>query len=281
MPERPPMTGKRTRLFYHLKKWLEIAALDYGMFREGDRVLLGVSGGADSLVLLDLLTTPMVHLPRFTVVAAHIDLGFDPSYGDYDTLKAHLEERGVEHVMEKTDIGVYAHGPENRKKPCFLCSKLRRKRLFEIAAERGCTRVALAHHRDDVIETLLLNLFFSRELSGMAPCLSFFGGEFLLVRPLAYIREVLVKKYAREQGLPVIGNRCPSSVTSKRLFVKRLLDDLEKENKDVRDSVFLALQNVKPEYLLGRKVGEGLEGLRIRKRDIRKRNLPGKNRSNG
>ena len=179
--------------------------------------------------------------------------------------------------MEKTDIGVYAHGPENRKNPCFLCSRLRRKRLFEIAKDRGCNKIALAHHRDDIIETLLLNLFFAREISGMVPNLSFFGGEFHIVRPLAYIREVLVKKYARERNFPVIENRCPSSGTSKRIFIKRLLDDLEKENKDVRNNIFLALQHVKPEYLLGKKIGEGLEVLRVRKRELKKRNHPGKN----
>jgi len=271
------MAEKRTRLFYHLKKWLEIAALDYAMFQEGDRVLVGVSGGSDSLVLLDLLTTPMVYLPPFTVVAAHVDLGFDTAYGDYGILEGFLKDRGLEYVMEKTDIGVYAHSPENRKKPCFLCSKLRRKKLFEMAKERGCNKVALAHHRDDMIETLLLNIFFAREISGMTPSLSFFNGEFHLIRPLAYIRESLVKKYARERNFPVMENRCPSSGTSKRLFVKRLLDDLEKENRNVRENVFLALQHVKPEYLLGKKVGAGLEGLRIRKRDLKRKSLPGKN----
>jgi len=276
MPERYPMAEKKTRLFYHLKKWMEIAALDYNMFQEGDRVLVGVSGGSDSLVLLDLLTTPMVHLPPFAVIAAHVDPGFDPSYEDFRLLEDWLKERGFDYVMEKTDIGRYAHGPENRKKPCFLCSKLRRKRLFEIAKDRGCNKVALAHHRDDIIETLLLNIFFAREISGMAPSLSFFSGEFHLVRPLAYLREVLIKRYARERNLPVIENRCPSSRTSKRLFIKRLLDDLEKENENVRDNIFLALQHVKPEYLLGKKVGEGLEGLRIRKRDLKRKNIPGK-----
>jgi len=277
VPEYLPMAEKKTRLFYHLKKWLEIAALDYGMFQEDDRVLVGVSGGSDSLVLLDLLSTPMVHLSPFTIVAANVDLGFDPSYGDYRILEACLKDRGLEYVMEKTDIGVYAHGPENRKNPCFLCSRLRRKRLFEIAKDRGCNKIALAHHRDDIIETLLLNLFFAREISGMVPDLSFFGGEFHIVRPLAYIREVLVKKYAREQNFPVIENRCPSSATSKRIFIKRLLDDLEKENKDVRNNIFLALQHVKPEYLLGKKIGEGLEVLKVRKRELKKRNHPGKN----
>lgn len=271
------MAEKRTRLFYHLKKWLEIAALDYDMFHEGDRVLVGVSGGVDSLALLDLLSTPMVHLPLFTVLAAHIDLGFDPSCGDYEILEDYLKSRGVEYVMEKTDIGPYAHSAENRKNPCFLCSRLRRKRLFEIAKDRGCNKVALAHHRDDIIETLLLNIFFAREISGMTPSLSFFEGEFHLIRPLAYLREVLIKKYARERNFPVIENRCPSSGTSKRLFIKRLLDDMEKENKNVRDNIFLSLQHVKPDHLLRKKVGVGLEGLRIRKRDLKRKNLPGKN----
>ena len=194
---------KRTRLFLHLKKWLEKAVMDYGMIAAGDRVLVGVSGGMDSMALLDLLNTPMIYVPSFSLVAVHIDRGFDPAYEGYDMLEGYLRQGGYDYVMEKTDIGPLSHSDYNRKNPCFLCSRLRRKRIFEIAAEKGCNKIAFAHHRDDIIETLLINLFYGREISTMVPNQTIFGGKLHIIRPLAYIREGLVKKYAKERGFPV------------------------------------------------------------------------------
>ena len=198
--------------------------MDYGMIAEGDRVLVGVSGGMDSMALLDLLNTPMVYVPPFSVAAVHIDPGFDPSYDGYaDACEGHLKEGGYDYVMEKTDIGPLSHSDYNRKNPCFLCSRLRRKRIFEIAAAKGCNKIAFAHHRDDIIETLLINLFYGREISTMVPNQTIFGGKLHIIRPLAYLREGLVKKYAEERGFPVIENGCPTSRTSKRRYVKELL----------------------------------------------------------
>ncbi len=241
---------KRSKLFLHLKKWLEKAALDYRMFEEGDKVMVGVSGGLDSLVLMALLNTPMLFLPSFSLMAVNIDMGFDDIYAGYDRLEEHLKYHGYDYVMEKTDIGRLAHSDFNRKKPCFLCTRLRRKRMIEIAEEHGCNKIALAHHKDDIIETLLLNMFYAREISTMMPNQSLFKGKFHVVRPLAYIREDLVKKYAHECEFPVIENQCPTSTTSKRLYIKRLLDDLEKDNKDIRENIFRAMKHVKTDYLL-------------------------------
>ena len=239
-----------TKLYLHLKKWLEKAALDYGMIADGDRVLVGVSGGADSLVLLDLLNTPMLHLPSFSIVAVNIDLGFDADYAGYGVLENYLYENGYEYVMEKTDIGHRVHSDWARKRPCFLCSKMRRKRIVEIAEEHGCNKLAFAHHKDDIIETLLLNMLYAREISTMVPDQSLFRGKFHIIRPLAYIHEGLIKKYAVERDLPVIKNRCPSENTSKRRYIKNLLDELEKDNKDVRDNIFKSMSHVKMDYLL-------------------------------
>lgn len=247
---------KRTCLFLHLKKWMEKAVMDYGMIAEGDRVLVGVSGGMDSMALLDLLNTPMIHIPPFTVTAVHIDPGFDPRGEGSAILARHLEAAGYEAVVEKSDIGPLSHSDYNRKNPCFLCSRLRRKRIFEIAAERGCNKIAFAHHKDDIIETLLINLFYGREISTMVPDQSIFGGKLHIIRPLAYIREGLVKRYARERGFPVIENGCPTSKTSKRRTVKDLLDALEKENPRVRENIWKAMGHVKKDYLPA-KLGDG------------------------
>ena len=241
---------KDTRLFLHLKKWLEKAALDYDMIGEGDRVLVGVSGGLDSLVLLDLLSTSMLHLPRFTVIAVYIDHGFDASYEGYSLLEKHLQETGLPFVMKKTDIGIVAHSEANRKNPCFLCSRLRRKEIFTLAEELNCNKIAFGHHRDDIIETLLINMFYGREISTMVPNQSIFSGKYHMIRPMAYLEEDLLKRYARERELPLIENPCPTEPTSRRAYIKKLLRDLEKDNKDIRNNIFKSMSHVKPDYLL-------------------------------
>lgn len=245
------MTGKRTKLYLHLKKWLEKAVMDYRMLEAGDRVLVGVSGGMDSLALLDLLNSPMVHITSdFSLLAVHIDMGFDEKYEGHHILEDFLKAGGYEYVLEKSDIGPLSHSDYNRKNPCFLCSRLRRKRLFEIAADHGCNKVTLAHHKDDIIETLLINIFYGREISTMVPNQSIFGGKLHIIRPLAYIKEDLVKKYGKQRGLPEIENLCPTSRISKRAIIKQLLGELEKDNKNVRENIFKAMKHVKPDYLL-------------------------------
>jgi len=240
---------KNTKLFLHLKKWLEKAVLDYSMIEEGDNVLIGVSGGADSFALLDLLDSPMIFVPKFSIIAVNIDMGFDPDYIAYRELEKYFQENRYDYVMEKTDIGSLSHSDFNRKNPCFLCSRLRRKRIFEIADERGCNKIAFAHHRDDIIETLLINMFYGREISTMMPDQSIFGGKLHIIRPLAYLREELVKKYSRERVFPAVKNACPSSENSKRIYVKKLLNELERDNPNIRHNLFTAMSHVKPDYL--------------------------------
>jgi tRNA 2-thiocytidine biosynthesis protein TtcA len=245
-------TGRQTKLFLHLKKWLEKGVTEYGMIEEGDRVLVGVSGGADSFALLDLLSTPMVFIPKFEILAVNIDAGFDPDYKGYNLLEDYLKENHYTYIMEKTDFGPFSHSSYNRKNPCFLCSRLRRKRIFEIAGEMGCSKIAFAHHRDDIIETLLLNMFYGREISTMLPKQTIFGGKMHIIRPLCLIREELVKKYSRERAFSTVENGCPTSRTSKRSYIKNLLNELEKDNRDVRDNIFRAMSHVKVDYLLPR-----------------------------
>lgn len=241
---------KKTKLFLHLKKWLEKAVMDYKMIEEGDRVLIGVSGGADSFALLDLLNSPMIYVPRFSFIAVNIDMGFDQTYRSSDELKKYLQENNYRYMIEKTDIGNLAHSDFNKKNPCFLCSRLRRKRIFEIADDEGCNKIAFAHHRDDIIETLLINMFYGREISTMMPNQSIFGGKLHIIRPLAHVREELVKKYSKERQFPTLKNDCPTSNTSKRVYIKNLLTELEQDNKQIRDNIYKAMSHVKPDYLL-------------------------------
>lgn len=243
---------KGTKLYHHLKKWLEKAIMDFEMIAPGDRVLVGVSGGADSFALLDLLLSPMVFVPPFEVAAVHIDMGFPGSEEDRVFLESYLKAREIAYTICETDYGPLAHSEINRKNPCFLCSRLRRKKVFETAEKMGCNKIAFAHHRDDIIETLLINLFYGREISTMVPVQSLFGGHFHIIRPLAYISEELVKKYVREKGFPVLPDRCPSSATSRRSYIKKLLSRLEEENRDIRHNIWTAMFHVKPDYLLKR-----------------------------
>lgn len=246
---------KRTRLFLHLKKWLEKAMMDYGMVSAGDKVLVGVSGGMDSLTLLDLLNTPMVYVPAFSIVAVHVDLGFDPAFAGSGVLSQWLKEKGYDFVIERSDIGPLSHSNYNRKNPCFLCSRLRRKMIFETAEKMGCNKITFAHHRDDIIETLLLNIFYGREISTMVPDQPVFNGRLHIIRPLAYIEEGLLKKYAQEEGFPVIENLCPTSLVSRRRYIKEILDRLEGDNPHIRDNIWKAMGHVKKDYI-PEKLGE-------------------------
>jgi len=240
---------KKTKLFLHLKKWLEKAVMDYEMIAPGDKVLVGVSGGRDSMTLLSLLNTSMIYLPPFSIMAVHIDLGFDPEGIGAGTLGRWLEEGGHDFVIDKSDIGPLSHSEYNRKNPCFLCSRLRRKRIFEMAERYGCNKIAFAHHRDDIIETLLLNIFYGREISTMVPDQSIFGGKLHIIRPLAYMREELVKKFAAEQRFPIIEELCPTSLVSRRRAVKELLAKLAEDNPGVKENIWKAMGHVKTDYL--------------------------------
>ncbi|MFO7570517.1 MAG: ATP-binding protein [Smithellaceae bacterium] len=252
MTDAVAVKGKDTKLFFHLKKWMEKAVLDYNMIQKGDRLLIGVSGGADSFALLDLLDSRMIFVPDFEFIAVNIDMGFDPDYKAYRELEKYFHDHHYPCVMEKTDIGPLSHSEFNRKNPCFLCSRLRRKRIFEIADEKGCNKIAFAHHRDDITETLLINLFYGREISTMTPNQSIFGGKLHIIRPLAYLREELVKKYSRQRQFPAVPNACPTSDHSRRSYIKNLLNDLEKDNPDIRHNIYTAMSHVKPDYLMSK-----------------------------
>jgi tRNA 2-thiocytidine biosynthesis protein TtcA len=242
-----------SKLHLHLRKRLEEGILRHEMLSPGDRVLVGVSGGADSLTLLKIMAGPLIFVPKPEfILAVYVDMGFEGENGNaVDRLEAHFREHGYDYLIKKTKIGPLSHSGFNRKaSPCFLCSRLRRRELFEIAREQRCNRVALAHNKDDVIETFLLNIFFAREVSTMLPCQSYFNGEFHLIRPLAYIEDSLLKRFAREENLPVVKNPCPTAGTTKRQYIKDLIRKLDGDHRGVKENIFKAMKHVKPDYLL-------------------------------
>ena len=142
------------------------------------------------------------------------------------------------------------HSEQNRENPCFLCSRLRRKRLFEIADELGCNKLALGHTKDDIIETLFLNICYAGEISTMIPSQTFFKGRFTVIRPLAFVDEDLTRRFAREQKFPYFINPCPSAGVSKRHEIKSILNKRYKSNRKIKGNIFRAMSNVKNEYLL-------------------------------
>ena len=241
--------GKNIHEF--LRKNMEIAANDFHMIQPGDRIMVGISGGDDSFVLLKLLSGPKIFLPQnIHLIATHIDLGFFGDDTDHiDRMKAYFEANGYEYHIEKTEIGTYAHSKENRKKPCFLCSRFRRQRMIELADKFNCQKIALGHHKDDVIETLMINILFGRQISTMMPNQELFKGKFHIIRPLVYIWEKKIKAYAQHYDFPTFENPCPSSKTSKRLYIKKLLQQMEREHKGIRENIFKSLRHVKGDYL--------------------------------
>lgn len=224
----------------------------FGLIQEGDRILVGVSGGKDSLALLHLLNERRKRVPiRYELIPVYIDLGFRA--GQAEVLKEWFESKGFSYHLEKTDIGRRANGPENRENPCFLCAWERRKRLFHLAHQFKCNKIALGHHQDDIIETFLLNIFYSAEISTMLPLQSLFRGKITLIRPLALIEEKKIERFAREMNLPVGGSGCPASGKTKRREIKELIEGLEKGNRKIRGNIFRSLSNIKMEYLLWKK----------------------------
>ena len=156
----------------------------YHMIEDRDRICVGLSGGKDSLTLLWFLSQRLERIPvTYDLLPCYIDPGFENSYAR--ELADFCRDRKWPLRIEYTDYGVIAHSDANRENPCFLCARLRRKRLFEIAAEIGCNKLALGHTKDDIIESLFLNMFYAGEISAMQPCLSMFNGEITIIRPLA------------------------------------------------------------------------------------------------
>lgn len=224
----------------------------FGLIEDGDRILVGVSGGKDSLTLLHLLNERRKRVPiRYELIPVHIDLGFNS--GRTEILKDFFESRGLSYQVEFTDIGKRANSSENRENPCFLCSWERRKRLFYLAQHFKCNKIALGHHQDDIIETFLLNIFYSAEISTMLPLQTLFKGKITLIRPLALIEEKKIERFAKEMSLPFGPGSCPVSGKTKRKEVKELIETLEKKNRKIRGNIFRSLSNIKMEYLLWKK----------------------------
>jgi len=219
----------------------------YQMIKDGDRIAVGVSGGKDSLSLLELLAARRRRAPiSYGLVAIHIDLGFD---GTGEKLEPYFRHEGIPYRVEETQIGPIAHSETNRENPCFLCARMRRKRLFELASLMGCTKIALGHHRDDIIETLLINMFYSGEIATMVPHQRLFKGKLSIIRPLALTDEDAIGRYARAKAFPVIDSGCPTMKDSKRNQIKAILAELVRKDRRIKGNIFRSMRNIREDYL--------------------------------
>ena len=232
------------------------AITDYALIEDGDRVLVGLSGGKDSWALMRLLDVLRRRAPiRFSLIALTIHSG----YADFksDVIRRACDACGWEHRIEQTSIGAVIDDLlEPTDTPCSLCARLRRGVLYRVADEVGATKIALGHHADDFIETLLLNVFFAGVIKAMPAKLVSDNGRHTVIRPLAYASEDEVRDYTKWAGLPVVGCCCPAcgDLALQRQRVKRLIFDLEREHPGVKGSMLKALANVHPRHLLDRRL---------------------------
>jgi tRNA 2-thiocytidine biosynthesis protein TtcA len=221
----------------------------YDMIADGDRIAVGLSGGKDSLTLMWVLNERRRRIPvNYELFAVHVDPGFEGSFSDL--LKSYCSKMAYNFRIEYSDFGLLGHSSQNRENPCFLCSRLRRKRLFEIANELGCNKLALGHNKDDIIETLFLNICYAGEISTMIPAQSFFQNRLTVIRPLAFADENLIRRFAKEKKFPNFINPCPTARVSKRQEIRKFLKQLYLGNDKIKGNIFRAMSHVKTDYLL-------------------------------
>ena len=242
----------RSPLEARIAKKTTKAITDFNLVADGDRIMVGLSGGKDSWALLQALDVLRRKAPiAFTLVAVNVDSGYKEY--KHDLIAQTCEARGWELRVEHTTIGeVMDDLLEANATPCSLCARLRRGVLYRLAKEVGATKIALGHHLDDFIETLLLNLFFAGALKAMPARLVSDNGEHVVIRPFAYVTEDEARAYTREVDLPVVGCCCPAcgDLSLQRQRIKRLIFDLEREHPGVKQSMLKALGNVMPRHLL-------------------------------
>lgn len=246
----------RTPLEARIAKKATKAITDFSMIEDGDRVMVGLSGGKDSWALIQILDVLRQRAPiDFSIVAVNVDSGYE-GY-QHTQVAAACEARGWEFHSEHTSIGAVIDDKlDGDQTPCSLCARLRRGVLYRLAKATGATKIALGHHLDDFVETVLLNLFFAGALKAMPARLTSDNGEHVVIRPLVYVTEAEARAYCQENELPIIGCCCPAcgDLSLQRQRVKRLIADLEREHPNVKSSMLKALGNVMPRHLLDRRL---------------------------
>lgn len=242
--------------FRRIKNRVGRAIAEYGLIEDGDRIAVGVSGGKDSYTLLHMLDTLRRRAPvRYEIVAFNIDSGY-PGFRA-DIIEEHLRQHDFAFHMEKTDhYGIIKEKRRPDSSYCSICARLKRGALYALAQQHNCNKLALGHHMDDFIETLLLNQFFVGSLKAMAPGMLADNGVTTVIRPLVFVPEEDIIQFSRNNRFPVVCCCCPvcGSADQQRKRMKQLLKDLEKENPYIKKSLLKALANVQPRHLLDKRL---------------------------
>ena len=253
-----PEQREEERLLAKLTKRFHKACADYGLIADGDHILIGLSGGKDSLLLTELLgRRSKIYKPRFTVTALHVRVKERDYQTDLSYLETFCEEAGVKLIVRDTMINDEMSATaslndgmmKKETNPCFLCSWYRRKALFNVAQEIGCNKIAFGHHRDDVIETLLMNLIYQGAFATMPPVLQLEKMPLQIIRPLCLNDEADIRRYAEMRQYRKQPKLCPFEHVSAREKVKGLMEQIKALNPEAVDSISAAMSNVKSGYL--------------------------------
>lgn len=222
---------------------------DYGMLADADRVLIAVSGGIDSLVLTWILNQWQQKAPiRYEILAVHIDNGFDRATAG--RVAGQLQKLGVPFQLENTDFWQRAVAAEGGKSVCHHCSRLRRNHLFAMAEEKGFNKIALGHHKDDILETFFLNLLYAGNISTMVPRQELFAGRLQIIRPLAYLEKSDILEIGETAAIVPVKNPCPRDADSKRQEARKLVATISSLTPQGKSNIFAALSNIRQDYLL-------------------------------
>ena len=236
-----------SKIIRNINEKFNKAIRDYALIEEGDHVLVGLSGGKDSLALVELLSERMkIFAPRFKASALHVSVENIPYKADLNFLKLYSEQFNMPFVHRITR---YDESTDMRKSHCFLCSWNRRKMLFETAKELGCTKIALGHHLDDAVETLLLNMFYQGATGTMPPKLKMTKFDMTIIRPMSLIPESGLIELGKIRNYPNQIKNCPYEKESSRGKIKEIIKQVEAWQPDVRQSLWAAMENIQPEYL--------------------------------
>ena len=247
------MSVEISKLSKRIHRQVGQASVDFNMIEEGDKVMVCMSGGKDSYSMLDILLNLQKRTPfRFELVAVNLDQK-QPGFPDH-VLPEYLRSVGVPfHIETQDTYAIVKRVIPDGKTTCGLCSRLRRGILYRVATELGATKIALGHHRDDILQTLLMNMFFGARMKGMPPKLVSDDGKHVVIRPLAYVAETDLERWAAYRQYPIIPcNLCGSQDNLQRVQMKQMLRDWERQHPGRVDNMFKAMSHIVPSHMMDR-----------------------------